>query len=106
MLPRWLVISRIRTIFLNIPAIVQKAGVELCDPLPGLNAFTGCDTTSPFAGKGKRGSHKFCVNDKECHRAMAALGRLFALEASTFKKSEKSVCKLHESILNAFGVYI
>ena len=67
MLPRWLVISRIRTIFLNIPAIVQKAGVELCDPLPELNAFTGCDTTSPFAGKGKKGPHKFCVNDKECH---------------------------------------
>lgn len=48
--------SKTRTIFLDIPAIVQKAGVELCDALPGLHAFTGCDTTSSFVGKGNKRS--------------------------------------------------
>ena len=38
-----------RNIFLDIPAMVQKAGVELCETLPGLHSFTGCDMTESVA---------------------------------------------------------
>lgn len=87
--------AKTRTIFLNIPAIVQKAGTDLCDALPGLHAFTGCDTTSSFAGKGKKGPLKLCMNDSEYRQAMSMLGRSFALDAATFKRSERSVCRMY-----------
>lgn len=87
--------AKTRTIFLDIPAIVQKAGVDLCDALPGLHAFTGCDTTSSFSGKGKKGPLKLCITDSESSQTMSMLGRSFTLDTATFKRSEKFVCKMY-----------
>ena len=87
--------TKTRTIFLDIPAVVQKAGVQLCDALPGLHAFTGCDTTSSFAGKGKKGPLKLCMINRESSQAMSMLGRSFILDGATFKRSERFVCKVY-----------
>ena len=38
----------------DIGEISNNLGKELCAALPGLHAFTGCDTTSAFVGKGKK----------------------------------------------------
>lgn len=87
--------TKTRTIFLDIPSIVHKAGIDLCDALPGLHAFTGCDTTSSFSGKGKKGPLKLCMADRESCLTMAMLGRSFSLDTTTFKRSEKFVCKMY-----------
>ena len=40
--------------FVDITAIHRKLGDSLCASLPGFHAFSGCDTTSGFPGKGKK----------------------------------------------------
>ena len=42
-----------RTRYVNITEISHVLGPEMCKSLPGLHSFTGCDTVSAFAGKGK-----------------------------------------------------
>ena len=42
-----------RSVFVNITAISNAIGSGLSKCLPGLHAYTGCDTISAFAGKRK-----------------------------------------------------
>lgn len=37
----------------SIPDVRSSLGDNVCSALPGLHAFTGCDSVSAFAGKGK-----------------------------------------------------
>lgn len=41
------------TRYMEITHVVQRHGSDVCRCLPGLHAFTGCDTVSAFSGKGK-----------------------------------------------------
>lgn len=41
------------TRYMEITHVVQRHGSDVCRCLPGLHAFTGCDTVSGFSGKGK-----------------------------------------------------
>ena len=40
--------------YVDVRAIAEELGDEICDTLPGLHTFTGCDSTSAFVGKGKK----------------------------------------------------
>ena len=40
--------------YLDMTAIGQSLGEDVCKALPALTALTGCDNTSAFVGKGKR----------------------------------------------------
>lgn len=42
-----------RTRFVDISKVASSLGENVCDSLIGLHAFTGCDTVSAFAGRGK-----------------------------------------------------
>ena len=42
-----------RTAYLDVSRIVRLLGSELCRSLPGLHAFTGCDSVSAFSGKAR-----------------------------------------------------
>ena len=55
--------EKTRNIHLEISAIADAAGFHLCDALPGLHAFTGCYSTSVFAGKGKKTALKLSKID-------------------------------------------
>ena len=37
--------------FIDVNGISQKYGENICEALPGLHAFTGCDSVSAFSGK-------------------------------------------------------
>ena len=45
--------TQTRTRYVSISSVVGAVGGELCKCLIGMHAFTGCDTVSAFAGKGK-----------------------------------------------------
>ena len=45
--------SQMHARFVDIATIRQSVGEELCNALPGIHSFTGCDTVSAFAGCGK-----------------------------------------------------
>ena len=42
-----------RTRYIDITHVVQRYSSEVCGCLPGLHAFTGCDTASAFSRKSK-----------------------------------------------------
>ncbi|CAG9766614.1 unnamed protein product [Ceutorhynchus assimilis] len=54
--------------------IFEEIGEDMCLVLLGLHAFTGCDTVSAFAGKGKATTLKVARKDKEFACAMSKLG--------------------------------
>lgn len=89
--------TKTRTFFLDIPKITEMAGEQLCSALPGLHAFTGCDSTSCFTGKGKKGPLKLCCIDRECCEAMANLGRSFDVDAAVLVGAERFVCRIYGS---------
>ena len=47
--------------------------------LIGMHAFTGCDTVSAFAGRGKVGSFKQKKSDRTYQEAFLELGRAWCL---------------------------
>ena len=40
--------------YLDMTAIGQSFGEDVCKALPGMHALTGCDRTSAFVAKGRR----------------------------------------------------
>ena len=60
-----------RTRYIDITKVTQAYGEEICRALPRLHAFTGYDSVSAFAGRGKMSNNKHNVTDqydKLCNR--------------------------------------
>ena len=55
--------EKTRNSYVKISTIADAVRPHLCDALPGLHAFTGCNSTSTFAGKGKKPVLKLCEID-------------------------------------------
>ena len=54
---------------LDMTAIGQSLGDDVCKALPGMHALTGCDSTREFVGKGKMQAFRLVV---ESHPNMCA----------------------------------
>ncbi|XP_065198086.1 uncharacterized protein LOC135829615 [Sycon ciliatum] len=92
--------SRLRRI--NVNAASNKLGQEVSSALPGFHAFTGCDTTSAFAGRGKKAAFKLLCSDKPvsvlARSAFVAVGNKFeALPAEHIATLEKYTCMLYNA---------
>lgn len=57
----------------------------LCEALLGLHAFSGCDSTSSFYGKGKKTVYSMFKADEESHSSFAKLGKDFLVPFSLHK---------------------
>lgn len=62
------------SVFVKIAAIADAAGPSLCEALLGLHAFTGCNLTSTFAGRGKKYPLKLRQTDTAACQTMESLG--------------------------------
>ena len=87
--------EKTRVIYLEISYIADAAGPQLCDGVLGLHAFTGCNSTSAFAGKGKKTALKICKTDAVACERMAFVGRSFDVETVLFSECEGFVCKMY-----------
>ena len=58
--------------FIDVNGISQKDGENICEALPGLHAFTGCDSVSTFSGKGKQSAVKVILKDERLCETMRA----------------------------------
>ena len=56
--------NQTRTKLVDIGKIASTLADHVCRGLTGLHAYTGCDTVSAFAGKGKVSSVKILKSDK------------------------------------------
>eukprot|EP00117_Sycon_ciliatum_P011697 scpid10404/ scgid5699/ len=92
----------VKTRYILMNAISEKLGQAVCDALPGFHAFTGCDTTSAFAGRGKKGAFKLlCNNSPEsaaARLAFSTLGAAFTpLATDVIDALEKFVCIMYNT---------
>ena len=80
---------------INITNISEKMGKPLCDAILGLHAFTGCDSTSCFAGKGKIKALTMLHKDSKLVDLFAEFGTSECITNSDIAELEAFVCKLY-----------
>ena len=78
-----------RTQPVYIGEVASSLGSAVCTALLGLHAFTGCDSVSAFAGKGKVSAPKMLKSDKEFQQAFSNLGKDWELSNEMFEKIEQ-----------------
>lgn len=84
----------------DINAISDKLGRTICDALPGFHSFTGCDSTSAFAQRGKKQAFKLLCStaNSTAQMAFSNLGSDFQqLSMETTGALEKFVCQMYKA---------
>ena len=80
---------------INISAISQKLGSDICDALPGFHAFTGCDYTASFMRKGKGRPYQHMVEEKTYISVFQSLGNTPEVSDEDIKTLESFVCRMY-----------
>jgi len=62
-----------------------------------MHAFTGCDTVSAFAGKGKAQTLKLLKKNTRSREALTELGKEWGLSPELTDKLEELTCRLYSS---------
>ncbi|GFO24261.1 hypothetical protein PoB_005076600 [Plakobranchus ocellatus] len=68
---------------------------RLRDAITGLHAFTGCDSTSCFAGKGKLKALKMLEGDQDHQDIFSRIGTLETISGQDMQVIETFVCQLY-----------
>ena len=89
--------KKIKWKFVDIASIKRQLGPDICDALPGFHAFSGCDTTSGFNGKGKKGFFKLLSSNENFREAMKKLGDDLDVNDDLLSSCEAAICKLYGS---------
>ena len=90
--------TEVRSRFVNISAISHVIGETISRCLPGLHAYTGCDTVSCFADKGKVKSWKVVQECEKSQLALSELGGQEMVSTDLYKMLEEFTCLLYGSI--------
>jgi hypothetical protein len=72
-------------------------GSEVCRSLPGLHAFTGCDSVSAFAGKGKLAALKIIKQNKSFQNLFQQIGMQWGLTDELQAKLQEFTCMMYSS---------
>ena len=83
--------STTRTRFADITGIAE----DVCRALPGLYAFTGCDTVSAMPGRGKIGPLKMVMQSKESFATFEELEEEWQVQAQLFQKLCTFTCHIY-----------
>ncbi|CAM4534943.1 unnamed protein product [Leuciscus chuanchicus] len=87
--------TRTRTRLVAIRKVAATVGMDTCRALIGLHAYTGCDTVSAFAGKGKTRALTLLMNNKETQDTFLKLGQEWDLSPELSNKLEAFTCVLY-----------
>lgn len=77
---------------INNPDYTKEMFLEA---LPGFHCFTGCDSTSAFAGRGKIKPFKILIQKKEFIEAFSELGMTWNVSEETLTILESFVCHMY-----------
>jgi len=91
--------SKTRTQYFDVKKVAQMLGADKCKALPGLHAFTGCDTVSAFAGKGKLKGLGLISKSAQHREALTLLGSHWDITDDLHKKLESFACHHYCSTL-------
>ncbi|KAJ8367500.1 hypothetical protein AAFF_G00317230 [Aldrovandia affinis] len=85
--------NRVR--YLDITKLRQALGDCVCNAVIGMYAYTGCDTLSAFAGRGKLRALKLIMRSEHFQEVFRKLGQSGELSTDLFKKLQAFTCKLY-----------
>ena len=80
---------------LNITALAEELTQEHCSALLSLHAFTGCDSTSAFKGKGKVKAVKILQQKPKFSQTFAQIGEAWSVTEHQVDELEEFTCLLY-----------
>ena len=86
-----------RTRYINISDLSRVLGDELCNALIGIHAFTGCDSVSAFAGRGKLSAFKLVKGNRTFQESFKSLGASWHVSKELYSSMESFVCRMYAS---------
>ena len=84
-----------RTRFVDISKLALSLGDSVCDSLIGLHAFTGCDTVSAFASRGKLNALKLMQRDITYQETFSQVGQSWDVQPQLFEKVQQFTCRMY-----------
>eukprot|EP00745_Piridium_sociabile_P027749 TRINITY_DN44663_c0_g1_i3.p1 TRINITY_DN44663_c0_g1~~TRINITY_DN44663_c0_g1_i3.p1 ORF type:complete len:1606 (-),score=395.32 TRINITY_DN44663_c0_g1_i3:590-5317(-) len=84
-----------RTRFVDITKLGKALGDSICNSLIGLHAFTGCDSVSAFAGRGKLGALKLLKKDISFQETFYQLGQSWDVSEELFERVQQFTCQMY-----------
>lgn len=87
--------TKIRTRFIDITTLSRTLGGSVCDSLIGMHAFTGCDTVSAFAGRGKMTTLNQLKMNKTYQDVFQELDRSWEVSPELFEKLQEITCHMY-----------
>ncbi len=79
----------------DIQRIADSVGIDVCRSLIGMHAYTGCDSVSAFAGKGKARALKLLMSNSDHQETFIELGQEWNLSQELLEKLEAFTCLLY-----------
>ena len=89
--------TQTRVRYISITSIVQAIGQNLCSSLLGMHAYTGCDTVSAFAGRGKIGALRIVKEQRSFQEMFDLLGVEWELSDDLFQMLQNFTCRMYSS---------
>jgi hypothetical protein len=80
--------------FIDITKLAENLGIQLSQSLPAFHAFTGCDFSPSFVGKGKARPLNLLMKYPDCQRAFSLLGSA-ERDDDVMKGIELFACKMY-----------
>ena len=85
-----------RVSFLSITSSRTILGDGVSAALPGYHAFTGCDSVSAFAGRGKKAGLQLLKSDPRYQNLFVKLGERWEVNDELFEKLEKFTYQMYD----------
>ena len=87
--------TKTRKRLVDIEKVATTLGIDVCRALIGMHAYTGCDTVSAFAGKGKAKALKLLTSNKQNQDTFLKLGQEWDLSPELVDKLEAFTCQFY-----------
>ncbi len=96
--------TKARVRMIDITKIAAALGHEVCSALPGLHAWTGCDTISALASQGKMKGLQIVRTNQIFRNAFVSLGASWNLTQDVFNQIQEFTCLLYSKNTKICGV--
>ena len=87
--------SQTRVKYIEVSRIVESVATTVCRSLLGFHAFSGCDTVSAFAGRGKVVGYRIVTRNVEFQEMFQQLGMEWNLSDDLHHSLQKFTCTMY-----------
>ena len=89
--------TQARVQYIDTSFVASSLVTAVCKAILGLHSFTGCDTTSAFAGRGKTNALKIMMGNAKFTKTFQELGSDWGLSLALFQSLQAFTCCMYAS---------